>query len=198
MKESYDPEKDVVVEKASRVSTSSLSEDVPPENDGLYANNEINDPKESLHRGLSARQISMIAVCTPASSVLTGAHALLQLGGAVGTGLIVGSGTALVRGGPLGILLGYAYVGVVCFMVCIRVSVIRSEMGINSRDTQVMAALGEMAAYLPHKKGFAGYATRFVDPAFGFALGWNYTFKYASATFRFLASILITSSDIGL
>jgi amino acid transporter len=42
----------------------------------------------------------------------------------------------------------------------------------------VMISLGEMGAYLPHKKGFAGYATRYVDPAFGFALGWNYVFKY--------------------
>lgn len=41
-----------------------------------------------------------------------------------------------------------------------------------------MVALGEMSAYLPHKKGFPGYATRFVDPAFGFALGWNYLLKY--------------------
>jgi len=41
-----------------------------------------------------------------------------------------------------------------------------------------MVALGEMAAFLPHKKGFAGYATRFVDPALGFALGWNYLLKY--------------------
>ncbi|KAG6897467.1 hypothetical protein C0992_001242 [Termitomyces sp. T32_za158] len=40
---------------------------------------------DSLHRGLKARQISMIA-----------------LGGAVGTGLIIGSATALRRGGPLG------------------------------------------------------------------------------------------------
>jgi amino acid transporter len=28
------------------------------------------------------------------------------------------------------------------------------------------------------KKGFAGYATRFVDPCLGFATGWNYFFKY--------------------
>jgi len=35
---------------------------------------------------------------------------------------------------------------------------------------------------LPHKKGFAGYATRFVDPALGFALGWNYLFKYLITT----------------
>ncbi|EAU88582.2 dicarboxylic amino acid permease [Coprinopsis cinerea okayama7 len=106
----------------------------------------LHDPREaSLHRGLKARQISMIA-----------------LGGAVGTGLIIGSGTALRRGGPLGLLLGYAYVGFVCYLV--------------------MVSLGEMAAYLPHKKGFAGYATRFVDPALGFALGWNYLLKYLIVT----------------
>lgn len=46
----------------------------------------------------------------------------------------------------------------------------------------VMVALGEMSAYLPHKKGFAGYATRFVDPAFGFALGANYLCKYLITT----------------
>ena len=44
-----------------------------------------------------------------------------------------------------------------------------------------MISLGEMSAYLPHKKGFAGYATRFVDPAFGFAVGWNYLMKYLVA-----------------
>ncbi|KAG9048725.1 hypothetical protein FS837_012161 [Tulasnella sp. UAMH 9824] len=103
------------------------------------------EAEETLHRGLKARQISMIA-----------------LGGAVGTGLIIGSGTALRRGGPLGMLLGYSFVGFVCYLV--------------------MCALGEMAAYLPHKKGFSGYASRFVDPALGFALGWNYLFKYLIVT----------------
>jgi hypothetical protein len=29
-----------------------------------------------------------------------------------------------------------------------------------------MISLGEMAAYLPHKKGFAGYTTRFWHPAY--------------------------------
>ena len=42
----------------------------------------------------------------------------------------------------------------------------------------VMVALGEMGAWLPSKKHFPGYATRFVDPAFGFALGWNYLMKF--------------------
>ncbi|KAI0030743.1 dicarbixylic amino acid permease [Vararia minispora EC-137] len=108
-------------------------------------NYDADSPKETLHRGLKARQISMIA-----------------LGGAVGTGLIIGSGTALVRGGPLGLFLGYSFVGFICYLV--------------------LCALGEMSAYLPHKKGFSGYATRFVDPAFGFATGWNYLCKYLIVT----------------
>jgi yeast amino acid transporter len=45
-----------------------------------------------------------------------------------------------------------------------------------------MCALGEMAAWLPHGSGFAGYATRFCDPALGFALGWTYWFKYIITT----------------
>ncbi|EIW85227.1 dicarbixylic amino acid permease [Coniophora puteana RWD-64-598 SS2] len=99
---------------------------------------------EPLHRALSARHTSMLA-----------------LGGTIGTGLIIGSGTGLVRGGPLGLVLSFAIVGAICFAS--------------------MAALCEMAAYLPHSTGFPGYARRFVDPALGFALGWNYAFKYLIA-----------------
>jgi amino acid transporter len=46
----------------------------------------------------------------------------------------------------------------------------------------VMTALGEMAAWIPHSSGFAGYATRFCDPALGFALGWTYWCKYIITT----------------
>ncbi|KAI8635979.1 hypothetical protein BD408DRAFT_426885 [Parasitella parasitica] len=38
----------------------------------------------------------------------------------------------------------------------------------------LMTCLGEMATYMPVSGSFNHYATRFVDPAFGFALGWNY------------------------
>lgn len=111
----------------------------------FYHAEDLQDPHEStLHRGLKARQMSMIA-----------------LGGTIGTGLIMSSGTALVRGGPLGLCLGFLFVGLICYLT--------------------LAALGEMTAYLPHKRGFAGYATRFVDPAVGFALGWIYLLKYLIA-----------------
>ncbi|EGS20339.1 amino acid permease-like protein [Thermochaetoides thermophila DSM 1495] len=84
-------------------------------------------------------------------------HHMMAIAGAIGTGLIIGTGTAL-KFGPGSLLIGYVLMGFVVYVV--------------------MVALGEMGAWLPHKKSFSGYATRFVDPAMGFATGWNYFFKY--------------------
>ncbi|CAG9946976.1 unnamed protein product [Clonostachys rosea f. rosea IK726] len=81
---------------------------------------------------------------------------------AIGTGLVIGSGSALSRGGPGSLLIAYLLIGTTVFFV--------------------MTALGEMATFLPMNKGFGGYATRMVDPALGFATGWNYFFKYIMAT----------------
>ncbi|KAM0358760.1 hypothetical protein ACHAO7_002774 [Fusarium culmorum] len=99
----------------------------------------------SLHRGLKARHITMIAI-----------------GGAIGTGLIIGTGKALAQAGPGSVFICYTVVGFVVFLV--------------------MAALGEMAAWLPMSAGFTGYASRFCDPSLGFALGWTYWFKYIIVT----------------
>ena len=82
---------------------------------------------------------------------------MIALGGALGTGLLVNTGPYLAQSGPGSMLIGYALVGVLCY--------------------SVMAAMGEMAAWLPIPSGFTGFAHRFVDPALGFALGWNYWFK---------------------
>jgi yeast amino acid transporter len=103
------------------------------------------DQKHSLHRGLSARQVSMISI-----------------GGAIGTGLIIGTGSALAQAGPASILISYSMVGLVVYIV--------------------MTALGEMATWLPAAGGFSVYATRFVDPALGFSLGYTYWFKYIITT----------------
>ncbi|XDG00635.1 hypothetical protein ABKA04_000250 [Annulohypoxylon sp. FPYF3050] len=99
----------------------------------------------SLHRGLKARHITMIAI-----------------GGAIGTGLIIGTGKALAQAGPGSIFISYSIVGFVVYLV--------------------MAALGEMAAWLPMSAGFTGYASRFCDPSLGFALGWTYWLKYIIVT----------------
>lgn len=42
----------------------------------------------------------------------------------------------------------------------------------------VLLSLGEMSTKFPTKKGFAGHATRCVDPAFGFATALVYLCKY--------------------
>jgi yeast amino acid transporter len=58
------------------------------------------DPRSSLHRDLKTRQIAMIA-----------------LGGALGTGLLINTGPTLAASGPGSMLIGYALVGVLCFAV---------------------------------------------------------------------------------
>jgi amino acid permease len=47
-----------------------------------------------MHRALKGRQVSMIAIA-----------------GTIGTGLFLGSGGALAKGGPVGAVLGYLIVG---------------------------------------------------------------------------------------
>ncbi|KAF3479667.1 dicarboxylic amino acid permease [Arthroderma uncinatum] len=103
------------------------------------------DPHNKLHRGLKSRHITMIAI-----------------GGAIGTGLIIGTGAALARAGPGSVFISYLIVGFVVWIV--------------------MSALGEMAAWLPLASGFTGYAVRFCDPALGFALGYSYYCKYIIIT----------------
>ncbi|GAA5923553.1 hypothetical protein JCM1841_002980 [Sporobolomyces salmonicolor] len=84
---------------------------------------------------------------------------MIALGGTIGTGLFVGAGSALATGGPLGIFLGYTIMG------CVVGS--------------MMVALGELTTLYPVSGAFTHYSARFVDPAVGFALGWNYWYSYA-------------------
>jgi amino acid transporter len=39
-------------------------------------------------------------------------------------------------------------------------------------------ALGEMAVLFPVAGSFSAYSTRFLDPAWGFAMGWNYALQW--------------------
>jgi amino acid transporter len=82
------------------------------ENLEIYAEYEGDNAKEgNLHRGIQSRQIGMIAVSLQYLFYFVVLIIIFQLGGAVGTGLVIGSGTALTRGGPLGLFLGYAFIG---------------------------------------------------------------------------------------
>ncbi|MEK4496254.1 amino acid permease [Ureibacillus sp. FSL W8-0352] len=84
---------------------------------------------------------------------------MISLGGTIGTGLFLASGASVAQAGPGGALVAYALIG---FMVYF-----------------LMTSLGEMAAYMPSSGSFSTYATKFVDPAFGFAMGWNYWYNWA-------------------
>ncbi|MFB7641729.1 amino acid permease [Peribacillus butanolivorans] len=84
---------------------------------------------------------------------------MISLGGAIGTGLFLGSGPAIHTAGPGGAMVAYAVIGIMVYFI--------------------MTSLGELASFMPVSGAFSTYATRFIDPALGFALGWNYWFTWA-------------------
>ncbi|MFV0517138.1 MAG: amino acid permease [Aminipila sp.] len=84
---------------------------------------------------------------------------MIAIGGAIGTGLFVAMGDSLSSAGPGGALVAYAAIGIMVYFL--------------------MTSLGEMATYMPVSGSFETYATKFVDPALGFALGWNYWYNWA-------------------
>lgn len=84
---------------------------------------------------------------------------MIALGGAIGTGLFLASGNAIYSAGPGGALIAYGLTGIMVYFL--------------------MTSLGELATYLPTSGSFSTYASRFVEPSFGFALGWNYWYNWA-------------------
>ncbi|KAK7219885.1 hypothetical protein V2G26_007888 [Clonostachys chloroleuca] len=111
------------------------------ESDTIKMEPAADQTQTELKRGFKNRHVNMFAIA-----------------GSIGTGLIIGSGSALASGGPGSILIAYCIMGACVYTI--------------------MTAFAEMAIFAPMNKGFSGYATRFVDPALGFATGWNYFFKY--------------------
>ncbi|AQW21584.1 gamma-aminobutyrate permease [Lentilactobacillus curieae] len=97
---------------------------------------------DQVKRGLKSRHVSMIA-----------------LGGCIGTGLFVASGSAISTAGPGGALVAYGLMGMMVYFL--------------------MTSLGEMATNMPISGSFAAYSAKYVDPALGFAMGWNYWFNWA-------------------
>ena len=89
-----------------------------------------------LKRGLKNRHIQLIA-----------------LGGAIGTGLFLGSASVIQSAGP-GIILGYAIAGFIAFLI--------------------MRQLGEMVVEEPVAGSFSHFAYKYWGSFAGFASGWNY------------------------
>jgi amino acid transporter len=79
---------------------------------------------------------------------------MMALAGIIGPGLLVGSGGALSGGGPASLLIGFGVIGIIAF--------------------SIMQSLGELTTLYPTGGAFTKLADRFVDKAFGVAIGWNY------------------------
>ncbi|MFF1398274.1 amino acid permease [Streptomyces sp. NPDC058287] len=97
-----------------------------------------NNGPDQLKAGLKNRHLSMIAI-----------------GGVIGAGLFVGSGSGIAKAGPA-ILISYALVGLMVVMV--------------------MRMLGEMAAARPSSGSFSAYADQALGRWAGFSIGWLYWF----------------------
>lgn len=116
---------------------------------------QMKEQKSQLQRTIGSRQLSMIAI-----------------GGAIGTGLFLASGSGIHSAGPGGAMLAYGLMGMVVYFM--------------------MTSLGEMSTQLPLAGGFQAFASRFIDPALGAAFGWNYWFSWSIT----LAAELVASTII--
>lgn len=114
-------------------------------------NNHQQTEQKSLQRGLSNRHIQLIA-----------------LGGAIGTGLFLGIGSAAVLAGPA-VILGYALAGIIAFFI--------------------MRQLGEMVVDEPVSGSFSFFAYKYWGNFPGFASGWNYWILYILVSMAELTAV---------
>lgn len=102
----------------------------------------VRNEGEKLKKGINMRHMLLIAIAT-----------------GIGTGLLVGSGGSLSKGGPAGLLIGVIIVGTML--------------------VPVMEAAGELAVtYGELTGGFNAYNAILVDSSFCFAVSWNYCIQW--------------------
>ncbi len=106
----------------------------------LVGLNTLNNESSQLQRGLKNRHIQLIA-----------------MGGAIGTGLFLGSAQVIQSAGP-SIILGYAIGGLIAFLI--------------------MRQLGEMIVHEPVAGSFSHFAYKYAGKFPGFLAGWNYWILY--------------------
>ncbi|AOY01161.1 amino acid permease [Jeongeupia sp. USM3] len=106
---------------------------------------------DGLKRGLKNRHIQLIA-----------------LGGAIGTGLFLGSASVLKAAGP-SMILGYGIGGIIAFMI--------------------MRQLGEMVAQEPVAGSFSHFAYKYWGDFPGFLSGWNYWVLYVLVSMAELTAV---------
>ena len=102
-------------------------------------------PNDASHQGNSA----------PLKRAMSTRHlVMISLGGAIGTGLFLGSGEVIAQTGPVGAIISYFLGGIIAYMV--------------------MLCLGELAVHMPESGSFGAYATRYIGPGTGYTMTWLY------------------------
>jgi amino acid transporter len=79
---------------------------------------------------------------------------MIAIGGSIGTALFVSIGFGLIAGGPGSLLIAFALYSV--FLASIN------------------NCMAEMAVFMPVSGSFIRMGSKWVDEAYGFALGWNF------------------------
>ncbi|PRT55690.1 General amino acid permease AGP3 [Wickerhamiella sorbophila] len=103
---------------------------------------------------------------------------MMALAGIIGPGLLVGAGRALANGGPASLIIGFGVIGVIAF--------------------SIMQSLGEVTTLYPSGGGFITLGARFINPAFGFVVGWNYFIVWIAVLaneYNAISSVLYSWSD---
>ncbi len=108
-------------------------------------------PNDASHHGNSA----------PLKRAMSTRHlVMISLGGAIGTGLFLGSGEVIAQTGPVGAIISYFLGGVIAYMV--------------------MLCLGELAVHMPESGSFGSYAHQYIGPGSGYTITWLYWLTWAA------------------
>lgn len=112
-------------------------------------------------------------VSTPLKRAMSTRHlVMLSLGGAIGTGLFLGSGEVIAQTGPIGAIISYILGGLIAYMV--------------------MLCLGELAVHMPVSGSFGAYATQYIGPGTGYMITWLYWLTWtATLGTEFTAAALL-------
>ena len=120
-------------------------------------------PNDASHQGNSA----------PLKRAMSTRHlVMISLGGAIGTGLFLGSGEVIAQTGPIGAIFSYLLGGLIAYAV--------------------MLCLGELAVHMPESGSFGSYAQKFIGPGTGYTITWLYWLTWtATLGTEFTAAALL-------
>ena len=119
------------------------------------SNSNANSETKALKRAMSTRHLVM-----------------LSLGGAIGTGLFLGSGEVIAQTGPVAAIIAYILGGLIAYMV--------------------MLCLGELAVHMPVAGSFGTYAQKYIGPGTGYMISWVYWLTWtATLGTEFTAAALL-------